>query len=204
MSTSVVTESKMQTGSSDRTREQEELVALLRAGHPNAKAKIFDRYGEYVERLLIRVMGNGPDVEDLLHDVFMQTFISVHTLKDASRFKAWLTRLTVNTARSAIRKKSRSRWLVFLPHHEVPEVHADTASSEEVTVVVYRVLRKIRNADDRVAFTLRHLDGMTLQAVADATGCSLATVKRRVERGKQAFHTLAKTEPCIVDYLEER
>ncbi len=180
-----------------------DIVQAFRSGHPNAQARLFDRYAPYVERLLIRVMGRDPDIEDLVHETFLQSFASIHKLRDPSALKPWIARVTVHVARSCIRKRTRSRWLVFLPHERVPE-QIDERSNESRALVarVYVALDAIRNADDRIAFTLRHLDGMTLPETAQACGCSLATAKRRVKRGRTAFEKAARRDPELVAQFE--
>ncbi|MEM9069022.1 MAG: sigma-70 family RNA polymerase sigma factor [Myxococcota bacterium] len=187
---------------SGRVADDVDLVYALRDGLPGAQAQFFDRYGEYVERLLIRVLGSDPEVEDLLHEVFLQSFACVHKLRDPGALKPWLTRLTVNVARSCIRKRSRSRWLVFLPHERVPEVAEDGSEARALMTRVYRALSGIRSAEDRIAFALRYLDGMTLPEVARASGCSLATAKRRVTRGKTAFLKTARRDPELVERFD--
>ena len=180
------------------------IVQAFREGHANAQARLFDRYGEYIERLLLRVMGSDPEIEDLLHEAFIQSFRSIHSLRDAQLLKPWLTRLTVNIARSCIRKRGRSRWLIFLPHEEVPEMTTTEQTSETKALLarVYVAVGAIRNADERIAFTLRHIDGMTLPETADACGCSLATIKRRVAKGHKAFIKVAERDTELAQRFE--
>ena len=108
-----------------RTKEESglrdsELVASLQLGRPEARAALFDAYGEYVERLLIRVLGRDPEIEDLLHDVFVRALANIRKLRDPSRLKAWLGRMTVFVARGALRRRRRGKWLVFMPAQELP------------------------------------------------------------------------------------
>ena len=176
------------------------IVEAFRADHPNAQARLFDRYAPYVERLLIRVMGQDPDIEDLVHDAFLQSFASIHRLRDAEALKPWLTRIAVNVARSCIRKRTRSRWLVFLPHERVPEQLDERCDeAHDLCQRVYAALGSIRSADDRIAFALRHIDGMTLPETAAACGCSIATAKRRVRRGRNAFEKAARRDPELAE-----
>ena len=172
-----------------------EIIAAFRAGHPGASARLFDRYSKYIERLLIRVLGPDSELEDLMHETFIACYRSIHTVRQPQALKSWLTRLAVNTARSCIRKRRRRRWLIYLPQEQVPELSHDPTDEKQWAVQrVQAALAGIRNADERIAFTLRVLDGMSLQETADACGCSLATVKRRVAAGKRSFMKCARRD----------
>jgi RNA polymerase sigma-70 factor, ECF subfamily len=59
------------------------------------------------------------------------------------------------------------------------------------------------NADDRVIFVLRRVDGMQLQEVANATGHSLATVKRRLVKADAQLSDWMEREPLLVAFLRQ-
>jgi len=178
------------------------LVAGLRAGHPDAPAAFFDRYGVYVERLLLRLIGKDHEIEDLLHEVFAESLDKIHRLRDPGSLRPWLTRITVFSARTCLRRRTRGRWLSFLPPEDVPELASEPAPHEARQTLsgVYRCMATLR-PDDRIAFTLHVLHEMTLPQAADACGVSLATVKRRIARGRREFLTAAKQDPALIDRL---
>lgn len=171
------------------------LVASLKSGHPEAPALFFDAYGRYVERLLLRVLGPDREAEDLLHDVFVQAFASIGQLRDPSRLKAWLARMTVFVARGALRRRRRGRWLVFMPAQELPDQKFTSAPPESRDLLdrVFAVLHGL-HPNDRIAFSLRYIEGLTLPEAASATGVSLATFKRRLKRSDEAFLARAQND----------
>jgi len=59
-------------------------------------------------------------------------------------------------------------------------------------------------SNERVAFSLRRLDGMELKEVAHACGCSLATIKRRLARAEQRFLARAEKHQALVGWLTEK
>jgi RNA polymerase sigma-70 factor, ECF subfamily len=178
-------------------REDSAVVAALLAGNPHAPERLFDRYGTYVERLLVRIIGRDEEIEDLLHEVFADALEGIHRLRDPGALRPWLTRIAVFTARSRLRSRTRSRWLSFRAHDEVPEETCEpTQEDHDVAERVYRCLAHL-SADDRIAFTLREIHEMTLPEVAEACNCSLATVKRRIARGKACFSEHALRDPVL-------
>ncbi len=164
------------------------LVESLVSGDLDARAAFYDAYGGYVERLLARVLGPDPEIEDLLHDVFVEALANVGQLRDPARLKGWLTRMTVFVARGTIRRRRRHRWLVFLPAEELPVQTSSSPPPEALDLLerVYGILRALR-PNHRIAFSLRYIEGMTLPEAAEASGVSLATFKRWLSGSDEAF-----------------
>lgn len=179
------------------------LVLALRAGERHAGAALFDRYAPHVRRVLARVLGPDPELGDLLQDVFVAALGSLHTLEDPNALKPWLTRMTVFLARGRIRRRTRWRFLRFVPDDELPEMPVFGADADGVEAVsaVYRVLAAMP-ADERIAFALRVLDGMELTAVATACSVSLSTIKRRLASAERRFRDLSQREASLRDWLQ--
>ena len=57
-------------------------------------------------------------------------------------------------------------------------------------------------ADQRIAFSLRYIEGMSLHEVAEAAGCSLATIKRRLTRAQAAFLEASRKDPLLASWAE--
>lgn len=178
------------------------LVDALRSGHPGAPAAFFDRYGAYVERLLVRVLGPDQEIADLLHEVFAEALDHIHKLENKEALRGWLTRITVFAARGCIRRRSRRRWLRFMAPEEVPDVQAVPTchDARDLLARAFRILDTLP-ADERIAFSLRFIDDMTLPEAADACGTSLATFKRRLRRAQDAFHEAAAKDPALRERL---
>jgi RNA polymerase sigma-70 factor (ECF subfamily) len=177
------------------------LVEGLRRGDAAARRELFDRFAPHVERVLARVLGRDPELSDALHDTFVQAFGSFSSLRDASALKAWLSMVAVYTARGIIRRRKVRRWLRFWAPEDLPETPSHGPSAEDAWAVarVYTLLDRLP-ADHRIAFTLRFVEGMSLQEVAEACSCSLATVKRRLTRAQTAFRDAAKTDPVLAEW----
>jgi RNA polymerase sigma-70 factor (ECF subfamily) len=108
----------------------------------------------------------------------------------------------VRTARKTIRQRRVWRFIRFGTTSELLEYPAATASQEvsEALRITYRILAELP-ADERIAFALRHVDGMELCAVAEVTGVSLSTVKRRLTRAHASFVQLAEHETVLSAWL---
>jgi RNA polymerase sigma-70 factor (ECF subfamily) len=180
-----------------------ELISELLAGCDKARTALFDRYGDEVERLLYRVLGPDQEIEDLLQDVFVVAFGSIKSLKQPEALRVWLRAIAVRKARKCILKRRRWRFIRFFPGSDLPEREAIVLPVEvsEALKATYTVLNEMQT-DERVAFALRHIDGMELTAVAEACGVSLATIKRRLSRAQQTFRQLALEQDALAEWLD--
>jgi len=180
----------------------ESLVAALREGRSDAAATLFDRYAVHVRRVLARVLGPDPDLLDLIQDVFVTALESIGKLDEPRALRAWLTQIAIFSARTRIRRRTRWRFLRFVPSEELPELALDAVDHDgnEALRAVYRALAKLQT-DDRIAFALRYIEGMELNDVALACQVSLATIKRRLSRAQAKFREAARPEPALAEWL---
>ncbi|MDP9036917.1 MAG: sigma-70 family RNA polymerase sigma factor [Myxococcota bacterium] len=181
------------------------LVGSLKLGEIGSADLLFERYGGYVERLVVRVLGIDSEVPDIINEVFARTLESVHSLRDPAAFKGFIGSIAIFTARVFLRKRrTRRRWLRFVSPEELPEMPATNALPEvsQVLARTYVVLDTLP-ADERIAFALRFVDGMELTAIAEVVGVSLATVKRRLSRAQQLFGAAAERDPLLREHLAD-
>lgn len=185
------------------TGDDAALLAALKVGHPGAVAAFYDRFTTHVQRILLRVLGADRELADVHHDVFVRALGSIGDVIEPAALKAWVTQVAVFTARTCIQRRSRRWWLRVLPPDEVPETEAPSASGEvhQALKATYAVLEKLPT-DERIAFALRFVEGMELTEVARACDCSLATIKRKLQKAEKRFVALASRQPVLLDWLE--
>jgi len=179
------------------------LVLAVRAGREDAREEFVRRCAPDIERILYRVLGPDPEMEDVLHDVFIVAFGSLHTLRDPQALRSWLVGIAIRKARTLIARRKRWRFIRSVPPGELPDREAPTMSADVSDALrsTYRILTQLP-VDDRIAFALRKVDGMELVAVAEATDVSLATAKRRIARAERRFVQLARNHEVLVPWLD--
>lgn len=179
------------------------LVAALRAGRSDARAEIVRRCAPDVERVLFRVLGPDSEIEDVAHDVFMAAFMSLDRLRQPHALRSWLVSIAIRKAKKLIRRRTRWRFVASVAPADLPEREAVAASLEitEALRSTYRILSRLP-VDDRIAFTLRYVDGMELTSVAEVTEVSLATAKRRIARGQKRFLEVARKSDILAPWLD--
>jgi RNA polymerase sigma-70 factor (ECF subfamily) len=185
-----------------RADSDEALVASLRAGEPGAGRALFDAYGAYVRRVLMRVLGPDPEIGDLTQDVFVVALESLPKLENARALRGWLAQIAVFQARHCLRGRKQWSILRFFGPEDMPAGRARDPDFEasEALRTAYRCLASL-GADEQIAFTLRFIEGMDLAEVAGTCGVSLATIKRRLARAEARFVELARDEPSLAEWL---
>jgi RNA polymerase sigma-70 factor (ECF subfamily) len=179
-----------------------EILGALHARSASGGAALYDRYHRHVRRVLIRVLGPNGDLNDLVQDVFVTAINTIDRVVGPESLRPWVTSIAVFTARDAIRRRNRRRFLLLTPSEDLPETEAPVPTPEldEALRTTYRVLSKMP-ADERIAFALRFIDGMELVEVAGACRVSLATIKRRVQRSRQRFVSIASQYDALSEWL---
>ncbi len=168
-----------------------------------AAAKAFHRrYGARISRWVWRLLGADAEHDDVVHQVFVNALSSVHTVRKPRSLDAWVDSVTIRTVRKEIRRRRYTRMLV--PATEIVEQAVDprTPAREAHVQRFYRVLAQLK-PDDRIVIVLRFVEGCSLGEVAAACGCSLATIKRRINRATEAFRKRAIKDPILVSLLED-
>ena len=195
---------KEQASEQARALDPGELVRALAAAEPWAERALLQAEMPHVERLLTRMLGFCAELDDLTQEVFIRAFARITELREPESLRAWLSSIAVFVAREAIRRKRRRRWLVFLPAENRPEQPAVAASFEARAAlrVFYEVLDGF-SADERIAFTLRFVEGLELTEVADVCQVSLATIKRRLKRASDEFYLRGRARAELVEWFEE-
>jgi RNA polymerase sigma-70 factor (ECF subfamily) len=166
-----------------------QLVALAATGDSRAFEALYRRHVAFALHLATRIEGSSRDVEDVVHDAFLRAFERLADLADRNAFRAWLGAIVVHAVRSRLRRH-RLMNLLGLGRSSEP-VDLDALASPDCSphvraqiAQVYALLRTLPT-DDRIAWTLRSVEGHDLETVARLSSCSLATVKRRISRAQK-------------------
>lgn len=175
-----------------------DLLARLKAGDDVAREQLVVRYQRLVTKIVFRSLGAHSEVEDTVHDVFVEALDKIRQVHHAEALTVWMMRVTTSVVRAVLRRRARRRWLQLLAPSDLPEQEVQPAdgSARETLQHLYSALDRLPDAE-RIAFSLRYLCDLDLADTAQSCGCSLATIKRRLARAEQAFLELAADDPLL-------
>ena len=181
-----------------------EILSALLEGKPFGGTALHDRYSRLVRRVIRRLVGGRGDVDDLVQETFIAAIRNIARVRGPESLRPWLTSVAVFTARDEIKRRARRPFFHLRSPEELPEVASPSSSPEEQEAVraVYAILDELP-PDDRIAFTLRFIEGMDLAGIAMACRVSLATIKRRIMRSRRRFDELAIRGGQLSDWIAE-
>ena len=163
----------------------ERFVEAARQGDRAAFGWLYDRYARMVHGILMARVPHD-EVNDLVHDAFLQALRQLHTLRDTARFGAWLAAIARNRANDYHRHSVEQ---VELPEGlsiGKVEGRSSSGSYEEDAEAAY-LLATIRELPQtyRETLMLRLVEGMTGPEIATRTGLTPGSVRVNLHRGMQ-------------------
>jgi len=152
---------------------------------------LYEDHARYVGAIASRILGRATEVDDVVQEVFEIAIRGLRRREEAHEIKGWLAKVTVRRCLRQLR--FRRLWaivdLAATPSYD--RLADPSAGPEERHLVseVYRALDSVP-ARDRVAWTLRYVEGERLERIAELCECSLATAKRRIASAHEKIQLL--------------
>jgi len=170
------------------------LVERLKQGDESAFKAIVETWQGMVFNTALGIVQNAEDAEDIAQEVFVQVYQSVNSFKGDSKFSTWLYRITITKSLDHERKKKRKKRFAFVrsifgDDNEVlvnpPDFHHPgvTLDNKENSAVLFKAISELPE-NQRVAFTLNKVEGLSYQEVADVMKSTVSSVESLMHRAK--------------------
>lgn len=173
------------------------LVEKVKKGDKKAFDLLVLKYQQKVANIISRYIHDHSEVLDVSQETFIKAYRALPKFRGDSAFYTWLYRIATNTAKNHLAAKGRRP-----PMDDVEAVTAeqmDTGmrlkehATPENLAMEAEVAKTIRQAVDdlpedlRVAITLREIDGLSYEEIAEAMDCPIGTVRSRIFRARDAI-----------------
>jgi len=159
------------------------LVGAARDGDRRAFGLLYQHYARMVHGILLcRVPPR--DVDDLVQEVFLLALRQLHSLRDSSRFGAWLGTITRNRANDYYRRSHSAERQMEPGAEEQAESRTNDHVVEQEAAMTLAVLRTLPETY-RESLTLRLVEGMTGPEIAARMGLTHGSVRVNLHRGMQ-------------------
>jgi len=182
------------------------LVERAQSGDKKAFGLLVEKYHRKLGRLLSRMIRDQTEVEDVVQESFIKAYRALHNFRGDSAFYTWLYRIGVNTAKNHL--VSLGRKPQVLQGVEIEDVENFEGGSEmrsmetpETEMATKQIAQTVNEAvkglpeDLRTAITLRELEGMSYEEIADIMQCPIGTVRSRIFRARETIS--AKLRPLL-------
>jgi RNA polymerase sigma-70 factor (ECF subfamily) len=149
---------------------------------PLTLATLFQEHARYVATVVLRVLGRDQEVDDVVQEVFLTAMTGLSAVRSPEAVRGWLKTIAVRKAFRYLRRRRLRVLLGFDRESPCYEHLAAPGCSPEESALLARVYRELDRlpAAERLAWTLRYVEGEQVEALAGLCGCSLATAKRRI------------------------
>jgi RNA polymerase sigma-70 factor (ECF subfamily) len=168
-----------------------DLVGRAANGDRHAREGLYRRHAASLLAMSSRLLRNKAEGEEVVQDSFITAFEQLATLREPAAFRSWIGQIAISLVRRRIRRSRVLRFVGFEQSTEDASLSALAMPGMSVDrraelALIDRILGTLRS-DLRIAWTLRHVEGLELSEVASLCGCSLATVKRRIAEADAAL-----------------
>lgn len=171
------------------TAETASLVQQALNGNPAAFESLMLRYERQVVRLAMRFLGTTEDAQDAAQEVFFRAYKYLHRLDLQKPIEPWLMRMTVNVCRN-IGRKRQQRLSTFSGSETATEPAANEfcdpysgVVEEEERQMLWKALNSLPEKE-RIAITLRDIEGLPTAEVAAILESSETTVRSQISRAR--------------------
>lgn len=174
------------------TRIADESTEIRRI-EPEDFDEIVTRHQRQIYRILLCMVRDADVADTLTQECFLRAFKKRGSFRGDSSLSTWLVRIAINLAHDHNRSRRWAFWrrLEYAEHmNAIPA--ADAHNSPEQSLIHSEAVDAVRSAVEklpdrqRAVFLLRFVEEMPLEAIAEATGLKLGTVKSHLFRGIEA------------------
>lgn len=184
----------------------QKLVEKAQKGDKRAFGILVEKYHKKLTRLLARMVRDQSEIEDIVQDSFIKAYRAINNFRGDSAFYTWLYRIGINTAKNHL--VSLGRRPKAMNDVEIEDVenfedgqelrNLETPENSMMTKeIVATVNDTIESLPDELkeAISLREMDGLSYEEIAELMQCPIGTVRSRIFRAREAIAD--KLKPLI-------
>jgi RNA polymerase sigma-70 factor (ECF subfamily) len=192
------------------------LVERTVAGDQKAYELLVLKYQRRIERLIGRMVRDTDLVEDIAQETFIRAYRALAQFRGEAQFYTWLYRIAVNTAKKALGDLKRDPLVsenALRGGDEEDETSAvenelTTAETPETVLAAKEIAAAVNSAMEalpeelRQAVTLREIEGLSYEEIAEVMNCPIGTVRSRMFRAREAISV--KIKPLLENQSGKR
>ena len=192
------------------------LIERVKLGDVKAFEMLVVKYQRRIERLIGRMVRDVDLVPDIAQETFIRAYRAIPQFRGESAFYTWLYRIAVNTAKKALMELKRDPLITETARasrdddDETSRVENELSDGETPDAVLAskQIAAAVNLAIDglseelRQAITLREIEGLSYEEIAEMMDCPIGTVRSRIFRAREAI--AQRLRPLLGTRLDER
>ncbi len=177
----------------------------LVAGDTWAIREAWRRFAPMVLLMAKRTLGSQSEAEDIGQEVFDRLYRKAHTLREPESLRSFVYALTIRALRTELRRKKVRAWLCFDRPQAFADMGCRTSDVESRDLLLrFRALLDRLAPRDRLVFTLRRMEAMTVEEIAATMDISISTVKRSMAHASDRLSRWIDADPGLAEMLEAK
>ncbi len=184
------------------TNVDQELVRRVQHGDKQAFDVLVRKYQQKIVKLISRYVRDQDEALDVAQETFIKAYRALATFRGDSAFYTWLYRIAINTAKNYLVAQSRRPPDTDIDAEDAVQFDGDSklrdtdlpeqlVHRDQVERVIYEAIDALPE-DLRTAITLRELEGLSYEEIAQAMDCPIGTVRSRIFRAREAIEQKLK------------
>lgn len=175
---------------------ERQLVARARQGNTEAFEALVNIHAQYVYNLALRVLGNPQDAEDISQEAFLRAWQALPRFRGEAKFSTWIYRIVTNLCYNRLPRIRKE--LETLETEDGALTLPDKRQNVENAVLEGELRDELHQGIDnlsesyRLLITLRHLQEMSYNEIAQVTGMPIGTVKTGIYRARRKLQAVVE------------
>jgi RNA polymerase sigma-70 factor (ECF subfamily) len=176
-------------------RDESRMIASILAGETQLFHELIRPYERRVYAMALSFLRNEADAEDVAQEAFLKAFRSLASFRGDAKFGTWLVSITLNEARSRIRRRDAIKMESLDEpqdgqEHSSPallrdwkEIPSEALERKEVRSLLQKAITSLPQIY-REVFQLRDIEQLSVNEAAQALGITVSSVKVRLHRAR--------------------
>jgi RNA polymerase sigma-70 factor (ECF subfamily) len=182
------------------TQTEDEIIRRAKQGHEDALKKIIEIYEHKVAATVIGILGNGPEVDDIGQETFVQFFRSLPRFRGESQVGTYITRIAINLSLNELKRRKRHAKLLdenLAENVRISRNRSDQESAADIKNMIRQGLQQLQ-PEFKAVIVLRLINGYSTRETAEILSLAQGTVLSRLARGQ------AKLRQIIADMIKHK
>ncbi len=174
-----------------------DLVKRVQAGDTGAFDILVQKYQHKVINLVGRFVSDHAECQDIAQDAFIKAFRAIDNFRGDSQFYTWLYRIAANTAKNHLASRARKSANYTVDVDDAEHFEGESGLKEyanpenllltdEIRATIFSAIEKLPD-DLKSAITLREIDGLSYEEIADVMDGPIGTVRARIFRARDVI-----------------